>query len=332
MTDKINTSDTASDTQPGSVRVGRESLSKVFRSDGGSELSSHHNTRLTSGEKDTLSGPRLLNEITDGAGPKDTRDIDPSIPGPSLNQALNDSAGPSDLREMHDAEGPIVPRKALEDHHYRQGKLDLSSAPLQAHTAPAIGSEAPAEQATTIHLDTYSIHMEDRLAKVKASQKETLEKMKLLQDGEAPAPESVKNIEPSTDAEHVPTMKTLPSERHLLPLSSIHRSIRTTIAGHHRDIVDEAIRAIDSHQVVVIGMGGNPFVSRARKLLDQKAIGHHYLGYGNYLSGWRRRNALKLWTGWPTFPMIFIRGVLIGGYQELRALAREDALEALLRD
>jgi monothiol glutaredoxin len=31
-----------------------------------------------------------------------------------------------------------------------------------------------------------------------------------------------------------------------------------------------------------------------------------YLEYGSYTKGWRRRLALKMWTGWPTFPMIFV--------------------------
>jgi glutaredoxin-related protein len=27
-----------------------------------------------------------------------------------------------------------------------------------------------------------------------------------------------------------------------------------------------------------------------------------------------------MWTGWPTFPMVFIDGVLIGGYNDLKKL------------
>jgi len=48
------------------------------------------------------------------------------------------------------------------------------------------------------------------------------------------------------------------------------------------------------------------------------------------LSEWRRRLVLKMWTGWPTFPMIFIDGVLIGGFQDLAALVESGELKKQL--
>ncbi len=53
---------------------------------------------------------------------------------------------------------------------------------------------------------------------------------------------------------------------------------------------------------------------------------HKYLEYGSYLGGWRRRTALKMWTGWPTFPMIFVKGVLVGGASELQKLVESGEL------
>ena len=29
----------------------------------------------------------------------------------------------------------------------------------------------------------------------------------------------------------------------------------------------------------------------------------------------------KMWTGWPTFPMVFVNGVLVGGPKELAPIA-----------
>jgi len=63
----------------------------------------------------------------------------------------------------------------------------------------------------------------------------------------------------------------------------------------------------------------NPAPRRARRVLDVAKIAYKYLEYGSYLSEWRRRNALKMWTGWPTFPMVFHKGVLIGGADQLSA-------------
>jgi len=41
-----------------------------------------------------------------------------------------------------------------------------------------------------------------------------------------------------------------------------------------------------------------------------------------------RRLALKMWTGWPTFPMVFVKGVLIGGADELARLIEKGEVRA----
>ena len=52
--------------------------------------------------------------------------------------------------------------------------------------------------------------------------------------------------------------------------------------------------------------------------------------YGNYLNTWRERNALKLWTGWPTFPMVFVKGMLVGGANDLKALIASGEMKTML--
>ena len=108
--------------------------------------------------------------------------------------------------------------------------------------------------------------------------------------------------------------------RPILDEAHIHPAIRDNIATHHLDIIDEVRAAISAHPVVVVGMAQNPMPRKARKALDAAGIAHHYLEYGSYFNTWRRRNALKMWTGWPTFPMIFVKGTLIGGAQEASKL------------
>ena len=56
----------------------------------------------------------------------------------------------------------------------------------------------------------------------------------------------------------------------------------------------------------------------------------HYLSYGSYLSDWRGRLALKMWTGWPTFPMVFVKGVFVGGADDLASLIASGELKRLL--
>ena len=118
--------------------------------------------------------------------------------------------------------------------------------------------------------------------------------------------------------------------RPILDESRIHPAIRDKVAGHHQDIVQEVMAAVRAHDVVVVGMGMNPFPKKARQLLDDAGQPHHYLEYGNYFNTWRRRNALKLWTGWPTFPMVFVKGVLVGGAKELKDLIDSGELRSLL--
>lgn len=118
--------------------------------------------------------------------------------------------------------------------------------------------------------------------------------------------------------------------REVLEESRIHPAIRERVAALHRDIVREVQQAIERHPVVVVGMAQNPAPRRARRLLDEAGVAHHYLEYGSYFNTWRRRNALKMWTGWPTFPMVFVKGTLVGGADDLAALIRSGELRRLL--
>ena len=108
--------------------------------------------------------------------------------------------------------------------------------------------------------------------------------------------------------------------RPLLEESRVHPTARAALGGGHGDLIREVEAAIAAHPVVVVGMAMNPFPRKARRLLDAAGIPYHYLEYGSYFSQWRPRLALKLWSGWSTFPMIFVRGVLIGGADDLARL------------
>lgn len=121
-----------------------------------------------------------------------------------------------------------------------------------------------------------------------------------------------------------------PMPRMILDEERIHPAVRDKVAGNHRDIVEEVQAAIARHDLVVVGMKQNPNPRRARKALTDKDIPFHYLEYGSYLGTWRRRTALKMWTGWPTFPMIFVKGVLIGGADDLERLLASGELQRLL--
>ena len=118
--------------------------------------------------------------------------------------------------------------------------------------------------------------------------------------------------------------------RNVLAESQIHPAIRERVAAHHAALVQEVQAATKRHAVVVVGMAQNPFPRKARKALDAAGVPYHYLAYGSYFSDWRRRNALKMWTGWPTLPMVFVKGMLVGGADDLVQLIDSGELRRLL--
>jgi len=102
------------------------------------------------------------------------------------------------------------------------------------------------------------------------------------------------------------------------------------IAAFHGDTVKEIREAIARDKVVVVGMAQNPHVKNVRRALTEAGIEHHLLSYGSYFSEWRRRLIIKQWSGWPTFPQVFARGVLIGGEDLTKAAIADGSLQARL--
>jgi len=118
--------------------------------------------------------------------------------------------------------------------------------------------------------------------------------------------------------------------RRTLEEAQLHPAIRDKVANLHVDIVHNVQSAAASNPVLVVGMMGNPFCRKVRRLLGDAGIAFKYLEYGSYLSQWRQRSALKMWTGWPTLPMVFVRGTLVGGADDTEKLINSGELKRLL--
>ena len=88
-------------------------------------------------------------------------------------------------------------------------------------------------------------------------------------------------------------------------------------------------QAIAAHEVVVVGMFLNPHVVLVRLALRRANIPYHYLQYGGYFSQWKQRLSIKLWSGWPTFPQVFVHGQLIGGNQKTQQALNDGSFQAL---
>ncbi|WP_426192978.1 glutaredoxin domain-containing protein [Massilia sp. DWR3-1-1] len=119
--------------------------------------------------------------------------------------------------------------------------------------------------------------------------------------------------------------------RAILDDEHIHPLARATIDTYESAVVGEVRQAIATHAVVIVGMAQNPYPRKARRALDAIGAPYHYLEYGSYFSQWRPRGALKMWTGWPTYPMVFVKGTLVGGAAELQTLITSGEFERLVK-
>lgn len=114
------------------------------------------------------------------------------------------------------------------------------------------------------------------------------------------------------------------------PRPPLHPAVVEAQAAFNPDIVEEVAKAAAANEVLVVGVSGLQPGKRARKLLEEQQVAYKYLEYGSYLSGWRRRLALKIWLGWPTFPLVFIKGTFVGGASDLKKLIDDGELKKLL--
>lgn len=90
------------------------------------------------------------------------------------------------------------------------------------------------------------------------------------------------------------------------------------ISSFHADVVNDIIKAVESNSIVVVGMALNPFCKKACQSLTEAKTEFKYIEIGGYLSKWKERLAIKLWSGWPTYPQVFVNGKLVGGADDLK--------------
>ncbi len=115
-------------------------------------------------------------------------------------------------------------------------------------------------------------------------------------------------------------------------LERLSPTIAATVTGYHANVIAEVANHVQQDDIVVVGMAWNPFVKRACRLLKSNNQPFTYLEYGSYISQWKPRLAIKMWSGWPTFPQVFVKGVLVGGFTDLKKLVDANQLLEMLQD
>lgn len=111
---------------------------------------------------------------------------------------------------------------------------------------------------------------------------------------------------------------------------SMSRAAEAFVSSFHAEAVEQVARAVHEERVVVVGMKQNPHVRRVKQALDEAGIAYRYLEFGSYVSAWKERLAIKMWSGWPTYPQVFVRGELFGGEDLVKAAIADGSLKARL--
>ena len=116
--------------------------------------------------------------------------------------------------------------------------------------------------------------------------------------------------------------------RAILDTARVSADALAKISNFHADVLREIGEAVARDEVVVVGMSQNPHVKNVRVALKDAGIAFTYLEYGSYFSEWRKRLAIKMWSGWPTFPQVFVAGTLLGGEDLTKAAISSGALKS----
>jgi glutaredoxin-related protein len=111
---------------------------------------------------------------------------------------------------------------------------------------------------------------------------------------------------------------------------SVAPAALSVMESFHAKVVRDVQESVRLDRVVVVGMAQNPHVANVRKALDEAGVAYTYLEYGSYFSKWKERLAIKLWSGWPTFPQVFVKGALIGGEDLTKAALSDGSLKSSL--
>jgi monothiol glutaredoxin len=108
---------------------------------------------------------------------------------------------------------------------------------------------------------------------------------------------------------------------------------RAAVVEELTPVVQERLEQLVCSSDVFMLMKGTPerpacgFSANAVALLNTHGVD---FGWFDVLSDPELRAAAKLYSDWPTFPQIFVRGELIGGHDILMEMAECDELDELI--
>jgi len=140
-------------------------------------------------------GPTIAHHMSDGVGPIIKKSEIADADGPTINHQMSDGIGPiSKKTEITDADGPTINHQ-MSDANGPEIKRFLENTIVKAPTIPnSLASITKTDVQSSRHqpenssgsepahrVDTFSVHMAERIAKMKSEQKETKAKMDELE-------------------------------------------------------------------------------------------------------------------------------------------------------
>ena len=140
------------------------------------------------------SGPTIAHQMSDGTGPVIKKSEIVDADGPTISHEMNDATGPiiknADItdangptiaHQMNDATGPII-KRTLENTRAKAPTLNNPLSSITKTEVAGLGQPKTDAQSGQAHrMDTFSVHMAERIAQMKSAQKETMAKMDELE-------------------------------------------------------------------------------------------------------------------------------------------------------
>ena len=183
--------------------LGREEMFDVFKTGGEAELFARPAEKKHKVETQTRTGPSINLQIHDASGPTINHQMSDGV-GPIIKNAeISDAAGPTIAHQMSDGAGPVIKKTEIADadgptinHQMSDAngpvikrvlensivKLPTITNPIASISKTDLQSSGHQAENSSIseptqRVDTFSVHMAERIAKMKSEQKETKTKM-----------------------------------------------------------------------------------------------------------------------------------------------------------
>ena len=149
---------------------------------------------IRNAEFSDASGPTIAHQMSDGTGPVIKKSEIVDADGPTISHEMNDATGPiiknADItdangptiaHQMNDATGPII-KRTLENTRAKAPTLNNPLSSITKTEVAGLGQPKTDAQSGQAHrMDTFSVHMAERIAQMKSAQKETMAKMDELE-------------------------------------------------------------------------------------------------------------------------------------------------------